>query len=120
MHFHGTDDKLVPFKGLGPNGRRFLGIKSVEETIRIWCEVDGCPEAPKVTEFPDKVADGTIVKQRVYGPGKNGSEVVLIEIEGGGHTWPGRKPPFEFLGKSTMDISANDLIWEFFERHPMK
>ena len=24
------------------------------------------------------------------------------------------------LGKSTRDVSANDLMWEFFERHPMK
>ena len=25
-----------------------------------------------------------------------------------------------FLGASTRDISANDLMWEFFKRHPMK
>ena len=25
-------------------------------------------------------------------PGKEGSEVVLIVIEGGGHTWPGQEP----------------------------
>ena len=24
------------------------------------------------------------------------------------------------LGKSTKDISANDLMWEFFQKHPMK
>jgi polyhydroxybutyrate depolymerase len=44
----------------------------------------------------------------------------LIEIEGGGHTWPGREPGLRLLGKSTKDISANDLMWEFFEKHPMK
>jgi polyhydroxybutyrate depolymerase len=46
--------------------------------------------------------------------------VVLIVIEGGGHTWPGRKPPLKILGKSTRNLSANDVMWEFFERHPMK
>ena len=45
---------------------------------------------------------------------KADSEVVLIEIEGGGHTWPGQKPIVSLLGESTMDISANDLMWEFF------
>ena len=45
---------------------------------------------------------------------------MLIEIEGGGHTWPGQKPLVGFIGKSTLDISANDLIWEFFQKHPMK
>ena len=33
----------------------------------------------------------------------------------------GRTPKFlGFIGKSTKNISANDLIWEFFEKHPMK
>ncbi|MEI8372252.1 MAG: hypothetical protein WCJ35_05370 [Planctomycetota bacterium] len=33
---------------------------------------------------------------------------------------PGQQPPVDFIGKSTKNISANDLIWEFFEKHPMK
>jgi polyhydroxybutyrate depolymerase len=118
LHFHGTADKIVPFKGSRQGTSKFLAFKSVEETIRIWCQIDGCPNTPKVTEFPDKVDDGTTVKRKVYGPGQDGAEVVLIEIEGGGHTWPGRKPPVGFIGKSTLDISANDLIWEFFQKHP--
>ncbi|MCA9122924.1 MAG: prolyl oligopeptidase family serine peptidase [Planctomycetaceae bacterium] len=120
MHFHGTADTIVPFDGLGEKAPRFLPFKSVEESIAIWCQIDGCPDAPTITEFPDRVEDGTTVRRKFYGPGKNGTEVVLIEIEGGGHTWPGQKSPLKFLGKSTLDISANDLIWEFFQKHPMK
>ena len=30
------------------------------------------------------------------------------------------EPPVAMLGKSTKDISANDLMWEFFQKHPMK
>jgi polyhydroxybutyrate depolymerase len=45
---------------------------------------------------------------------------VLIEIENGGHTWPGNEPIVAMLGKSTKDISANDLMWAFFQEHPMK
>ena len=59
------------------------------------------------------------VQRKTYGPGKDGAEVVLFVIKGGGHTWPGRDP-IRFLGKSTHNISANDLMWEFFQRHPMK
>lgn len=44
--------------------------------------------------------------------------MILFAIEGGGHTWPGRKPLVQRLGKSNRDISANDLMWEFFQRHP--
>jgi polyhydroxybutyrate depolymerase len=46
--------------------------------------------------------------------------VVLIVIQGGGHTWPGQQPPVGFIGKSARNISANDLMWEFFQQHPLK
>jgi polyhydroxybutyrate depolymerase len=120
MHFHGTADKMVPFGG--PSGRtpKFLGFKSVEDTIKICAKANGCPEKPGVVTLPDKAGDGTPITKKTYGPGKDGSEVVLFTIEGGGHTWPGQQPPVGFIGKSTKNISANDLIWEFFGKHPMK
>lgn len=63
-----------------------------------------------------------IAIRKTYGGGEEDSEVMLIEIEGGGHTWPGHEtlPGFETMGKSSKDISANDLTWEFFQKHPMK
>jgi polyhydroxybutyrate depolymerase len=60
------------------------------------------------------------VIRSTYGQCKDGAEVVLVAVEGGGHTWPGREPGLRALGKSTRNISANDLMWEFFEKHPMK
>jgi polyhydroxybutyrate depolymerase len=43
-------------------------------------------------------------------------------IEGGGHTWPGRAfgPELKVLGRSTRNVSANDLMWEFFKKHARK
>lgn len=120
MHFHGTDDKLVPFHGPEQRTAKFLAFKSVEETIRTWVKIDGCPKKPRTTDLPDKADDGTTVKREAYGPGKEGAEVILFAIQGGGHTWPGRQWPVPWLGNTTRDISANDLMWEFFKRHPMK
>ena len=37
--------------------------------------------------------------------------IVLIVIENGGHTWPGRTLPAAFTGTSAINISANDLMW---------
>ena len=119
MHFHGTADKLVPFAGPGNRTPKYMGFKSVEETIKICVKANGCPEEPKTEKLPVKVSDGTSVTKKTYGPGKDGAEVVLFVIDGGGHTWPGQQPPVDFIGKSTKNISANDLIWEFFEKHPM-
>jgi polyhydroxybutyrate depolymerase len=121
IHFHGTDDEYAPFKG--GKGSRSIGVThfySVEHSIQVWVKANGCPEKPVVTQLPDKADDGMTVIKKTYGPGQDGAEVVLIEIEGGGHTWPGQEPKVKFLGKSTKDISANDLMWEFFQRHPMR
>jgi polyhydroxybutyrate depolymerase len=50
---------------------------------------------------------------------KDGAEVVLITIAGMGHTWPGRVPLLRFLGPATRNVSANVMMWEFFQKHAM-
>ncbi|MEX0675629.1 MAG: family 16 glycoside hydrolase [Pirellulales bacterium] len=120
MHFHGAADPIVPFGGPSQDTPPFVRFKSVEESIRLWVKLNQCPEEPAVTDLPDAEDDGTRVKRKTFGPGPDGAEVVLFVIEGGGHTWPGQKSPLALLGKSTLDISANDLIWEFFKKHSLK
>jgi polyhydroxybutyrate depolymerase len=120
MHFHGTDDEFAPFqggKGEGVSGTDFF---SVEHSIQAWVLANGCHKEPVVTKQQPQVADGTTIIRKTYGGGKEGAEVVLIEIVGGGHTWPGEPSRARFLGKTTMNISANDAMWEFFQKHPMK
>jgi polyhydroxybutyrate depolymerase len=119
IHFHGTADPYVPFDGgQGEKSLTTIRFFSVEHSIRQWVAADGCPAEPTVTHLPQKVDDGTSVIRKHYGSGRQGAEVVLVEIEGGGHTWPGRQLPFEFLGRPTKNVSANDLMWDFFVRHP--
>ena len=121
IHFHGTADEFMLFGGgAGPKSFSKTNFFSVEHTIRQWVKADGCPEQPTITKLPDKVHDGTTVTRKTFGPGGAGAEVVLYVIDGGGHTWPGRAPRIELLGKSTKNISANDLIWEFFVKYPLK
>lgn len=120
IHFHGTADENAPFKGGKGKGLSGTNFFSVDHSIKAWIKANGCSEEPVVTKLPDKADDGMTVTKKTYGPGKDGAEVVLIEIDGGGHTWPGQDPRVKFLGKSTKDISANDLMWEFFRKHPMR
>jgi polyhydroxybutyrate depolymerase len=44
--------------------------------------------------------------------------VTLAVIEGGGHTWPGgyQYLPERFIGRTSRDIDANSLIWNFFKK----
>ncbi|MBM3998275.1 MAG: hypothetical protein FJ297_01830 [Planctomycetes bacterium] len=119
IHFHGTDDEHVPIgggKGVGPSGTEF---HSVEHSIRAWVESNGCQNRPTVATIADTEGDGTSALRTTYGQGRDGSEVVLVEIRGMGHTWPGQPTRLRTLGKSTANVSANDLMWEFFEKHPM-
>lgn len=120
IHFHGTADENAPFQGGKGKGQSGTDFYSVEHSINAWVKANGCKSDPIVSMLPEKVKDGTSVVRKTYGSGKDGSEVVLIEIKGGGHTWPGQEPRLKVLGKSTKNISANDLMWEFFEKHPMK
>lgn len=48
-------------------------------------------------------------------------EMGFYAIEGGGHTWPGAiamddDGPF---GVRTMEIDANAIAWDFFQRHSL-
>ncbi len=120
MHFHGDADEFAPFKGgrgRGPSGTDFY---SVQYSIDAWVAANGCRPTRQTTRLPDRADDGTTVKEIRDASGRDGAEVVLVVIEGGGHTWPGREPRLRALGASTRDISANDMMWEFFQQHPMK
>jgi polyhydroxybutyrate depolymerase len=121
IHFHGTKDKFIPFQG-GRGEKSLTGTNfySVEHSIRAWVKANGCKEEPVIEELPEKAKDGTKVTLKTYGGGKDGAEVVLVVIEGGGHTWPGRESPATVLGNGTKNVSANDLMWEFFQKHPLK
>ena len=118
MHFHGSKDNIVPFEMAKGKTPSFMKLKGVEESIQTWVKLNGCDETPK-TETISQDADEMKVTRKTYGNGKDGSEVVLVVIEEGGHTWPGQKPPVGFIGKSAKNISANDLMWEFFQKYPI-
>jgi len=118
IHFHGTDDEFAPYKGgRGPKSFSKTDFASVDETISFWLEKNGLKGTkPKTTNAGDAIGYS-------YGPSENGAEVELWVINGGGHTWPGGKFWIlgeSFSGKITQDISANDLMWAFFQRHRLQ
>jgi len=121
LHFHGTADEFAPFCG-GRGKKSFTqsNFHSVEFSLGNWIEANGCSPTVVESEIADEHHDGTSIKVETWGPGKEGSEVVLYTIKGGGHTWPGRTPPIRFLGPSTTNVSANEIMWSFFQKHPMK
>ena len=119
IHFHGTKDDIVPYGTPFSKMPPVIQLKGVEETIQTWVKFNGCHEKP-VTDLLSKDGDKTKVTRETYSGGKQSTEIVSVTIDGGGHTWPGKQLPIGFLGKSARNISANELIWEFFQKHPME
>jgi polyhydroxybutyrate depolymerase len=117
LAFQGTADPLMPYAG-GGVARRRGRVLSAERSIAFWAETSGCTAAPVATDEPDRVTDGTRVRQTVYGTCREGRAVELYTIEGGGHTWPGGPPVGGAVGRVTREIDATPLIWAFFAEHP--
>jgi len=120
MLIHGTDDLLVPWVG----GRMRFGaggnILSVPATVALWTRLDGCSAKPATSELPAVAADATRVRRTVHGGCRDGAEVVLYTVQGGGHAWPGGLPYLSggLVGKTSRAFDAGEVIWEFFARHP--
>ena len=126
LAFNNVNDPLVPFEGgdvTGPYGLKKLGkVLSAQESVKFWVNNNNCSITPVITYEPDKnPQDGTRVRKESYLNGKNDTEVVLFVIEGGGHTWPGGYQYFGegVIGKTSRDINANEVIWDFFEKHSL-
>lgn len=118
LYITGTKDPLNPIEGGSIRlGRLPAGNKPPDrEMVRKWASMIGCPTEPKT------VRDNDGVKGIIYGPSKDGSEVVFYTVEGMGHAWPGGVSlmPESMVGKTSDKLNATDLIWEFFQRHQRK
>jgi len=117
-------DPLVPFEGgeiWGHFHRVKLGkVLSVNESIGLWVRINKCNPIPFIDQEPDRdPQDGTRVLRKEFSKGIGGTEVFLYKIDGGGHTWPGglQYLPVWLIGKTSRDIDACEVIWNFFKRH---
>lgn len=116
LFIHGTADAEFP-----PGGRTVGGLTSLslDATLQFWLARNGCTGTGTPADLPDTQADGTTVT-RVAFPGCPASgEVVLYQVNGGGHTWPGAAPGTlpAALGPVSRDVDASELLGEFFARH---
>lgn len=116
---NGTEDRLVPWNGETVRfaGRDLGRILPLPELVRFWVQHNGCAPAPEITPLPDvDPNDGTRVVLHHYSGCRDGASVLLYEVQGGGHTWPRGRPylPQWLIGRTSQDLDANAVIWEFF------
>jgi polyhydroxybutyrate depolymerase len=113
IHFHGTDDTHVGYNGgTGPDSLVNVPFASVKDSIDFWLNADQCDKTPKTESFND-------IKHDTYSNCANATAIELYTIVGGKHAWPGSDGPAWPGGdQPAHSISATELIWKFFVKHP--
>ena len=119
---NGTADKIMPWNG-GEVGKSKGKVISTKDTVDFWKRINNCSTYQDLVSLPDKYPnDKTNVI--IHSWNKCSQKVVLYEVRGGGHGWPGRDSGFrkkdglldKLIGSITQEIHAEEEIWRFFER----
>lgn len=109
---HGTADPVVPYAGGPMVGRGGSStIISAPELAERWRAINRCP-GPLVG---DPAATGEIQEMAATGCADN-TEVVLVSIAGGGHTWPAGRfsLPADVVGPTSFAVDASGASAQFF------
>jgi polyhydroxybutyrate depolymerase len=116
---NGTKDPMNPYEGgdvalYGIWGSRGT-VLSTDDTVRYFAELAGHHGPPRVVEYPDvNTHDHSRAELEIWNDG-GGPEVVLLKVDGGGHTFahPFHRYP-RFIGGTNADLDAAAEIWRFF------
>ena len=112
MAVHGTADPVVPFGGGPMVGRGGASdILSAPALAERWREMNRCP-GPLV----DDPATAGEVEEMTAAGCADGTEVVLVRINGGGHTWPAGRfsLPADIVGPTSYAVNASGATGQFF------
>jgi polyhydroxybutyrate depolymerase len=105
IEIHGTADATVPYSG----SSTFAPIDSI---IDFWADYNACNPIPTVIPYANTATgDGCTATEYAYTGGTDESEVVLVKVTSGGHTWPGA--PIT-IGVTNQDFDASVRLWQFF------
>ena len=126
LQIHGTGDPCWPLLASEEGNPDYTctGITGWRRTVEVstgrWAEIDGCSSPPVEVDRPDlDPGDGTTVTEVSYPACAGGAEVVLLRVNGGGHTWPGGSEALsETLVGVVSGVHASEEMVRFFGAHP--
>jgi len=124
MLINGVDDPLVPYDGgcinIVVTNQCSGDILSTDETISKFVGFNQCTNGITTNSVIDNLPnDGTSVEISRYENCNQNTEVVLVKVNGGGHTWPSGAQylPAIVVGKVSREINASEMILDFFLEH---
>jgi len=108
--FNSLDDEHIPYSG-GIGEKSLVDVEKlpVETTVNLWVKKFNC-------YFMNNSESSSFVKTSYKN--NNGTEIVLYKMLSGGHSWPGGEKIRRFADNPVKNVSATDLIWEFFKNNP--
>jgi polyhydroxybutyrate depolymerase len=116
LQIHAQNDTHVLFNG-GAGKDAFRDVSkvtdftSVPDTVARWAKRNGCSAPPqRVLERP-----GAVCEEHTGCQGR--ASVQLCVTETGGHSWPGAAKVRAGKEPASQAISANDVMWDFFQKH---
>lgn len=111
--FHARNDPVVRYEG---NIIQEIEFHSIQDGLEAWAQINGCDQGPDTTY----TEDGRAMCQRWWDADSD-MEVILWTTSSGKHTWPGGGAiPFPAVAFPSRAIDANDLMWDFFTKHPLR
>lgn len=126
MVVNGTEDPIVPYDGghvrLFDSGQSRGEILSTDATIEQFRHHNGCDSSPERFKLTDNIPDdGTTIEIAEYTNCEADTEVILVKVIGGGHTWPGGNQYLspKIIGKASQEINASEMILDFFLDHSL-
>ena len=124
MMFNGTLDPLIPYKGghikLFKFSRSRGEVIATHATIDYFRKFNKCKKVLEKIKLPNSNPnDGTEVEIEKFTNCQNNTEVILVKIIGGGHTWPGGNQYLKprIVGVVSKEINASEMILNFFLEH---
>lgn len=97
IHFHARNDGSIQFGTVRPVINKWIGFNNCVAESDTFFSTDGA-------------------KGEIWTAEETGADIILYSTKTGGHSWPGGKKSWAEPSKA---VSATDLMWEFFEEHPM-
>lgn len=114
--FNGMADDHVVYEGGTPRKSFEPRVdKSVAYAVSFWIKRNDCTTKPQ-----KQVNQSGNVTVDTYKSQSTNADVVLCTIKNGKHSWPGGKKPRAQGDNPSTDISATDMMWDFFKNHPKK
>ncbi len=104
-------------------GRSRGKVLSAQATVDHFRRLNGCPAGQRREFLPDADPDDDTRIERIsHSACRSGHEIVLLRVDGGGHTWPGGRQYLGhfWIGPLSQDIDASDVMFRFFLRQLRK